>query len=294
VPASGGQTERQLRLILDFAPDVLHCTPTYALTLAHEFEKRGVEPDEISLRFAILGAEPWTEAMRNEIDAGLGVSSSNLYGLSEIVGPGVSCECVEVRDGNHVNEDHFLVEVVDPETHEPLAEGDVGVLVFTTLTKEAIPVVRYWTGDLASLSSGTCACGRTFTKMGRVLGRTDDMLIIRGVNVFPSQVEEVLGRIDELAPHYQLVLSRTGTLDEVEVHTELTVEFHRTIGVEQLTEEVIDGHDTLRAVRQRTSELIKESIGSTMKVRLVGPGSVPRSDGGKLSRVVDRRPGASA
>ena len=289
VPVSGGQTERQLLLITDFRPDVIHCTPGYALTLAHEFGQRGVRPDEISLRFAIVGAEPWSEAMRDEIDAGLGVRSTNLYGLSEVVGPGVSCECVEARDGSHINEDHFLPEVVDPETHETLPEGEVGVLVLTTLTKEALPVVRYWTGDLASLTSDPCACGRTLIKMSRIRGRTDDMLIIRGVNVFPTQVEEVLGRIVELGPHYQLVVSRTGTLDEIEVRTELTVEFHRSVGVEHLSEDVIEADDTLRSVRQRTSELLKESIGSTMKVSLVTPGSVPRSDGGKLARVLDLR-----
>ena len=267
---------------------MIHCTPGYALTLAHEFRQRGVRPDEISLRFAIVGAEPWSEAMRDEIDAGLGVRSTNLYGLSEVVGPGVSCECVEARDGSHINEDHFLPEVVDPETHEPLPEGEVGVLVLTTLTKEALPVVRYWTGDLASLTSDPCVCGRTLIKMSRIRGRTDDMLIIRGVNVFPTQVEEVLGRIVELGPHYQLVVSRTGTLDEIEVRTELTEEFHRSVGVEHLSEDVIEADDTLRTVRQRTSELLKESIGCTMKVSLVTPGSVPRSDGGKLARV--RRP----
>ncbi len=203
--------------------------------------------------------------------------------------PGVSCECVEVREGSHINEDHFLPEVVDPETHERLPEGEVGVLVFTTLTKEALPVIRYWTGDLASLSSDPCVCGRTLIKMSRIRGRTDDMLIIRGVNVFPTQVEEVLGRIDELAPHYQLVVSRTGTLDEIEVRTEITEEFHRSIGVEHLSDEVIEADDTLRTVRQRTTELLKDTIGSTMKVSLVIPGAVPRSDGGKLSRVVDIR-----
>jgi phenylacetate-CoA ligase len=289
VPVSGGMTERQLLLITDFRPDIIACTPGYALTLAQEFRNGGVSPDEISLRFAILGAEPWTEAMRDEIDAGLGVRSTNLYGLSEVIGPGVSCECVEARDGSHINEDHFLPEVVDPETHEQLPEGEVGVLVFTTLTKEAIPVIRYWTGDLASLSSDPCVCGRTLIRMSRIRGRTDDMLIIRGVNVFPTQVAEVLGRIAELAPHYQLVVSRTGTLDEIEVRTELTEEFHRTVGVEHLSDDVIEADETLRAIRQRTSDLLKDSIGSTMKVSLVTPGAVPRSDGGKLSCVVDIR-----
>jgi phenylacetate-CoA ligase len=189
VPVSGGLTDRQLMLIEDFLPDVITCTPSYALTLAQAFRERGVSPDELSLRHAVLGAEPWTEAMRSEIDAGLGVRSTNIYGLSEVIGPGVSCECVEERAGSHVNEDQFLPEVVDPETGEPVAEGEDGVLVFTTLTKEALPLVRYWTGDVTSLDSEPCSCGRTLVRMGRIKGRADDMLIIRGVNVYPTQVE---------------------------------------------------------------------------------------------------------
>src|SRR2546423_4594020 len=189
VPVSGGLTERQLMLIEDFRPDVISCTPSYALTLAQAFRERGVAPAEISLGYALLGAEPWTEAMRDEIDAGLGVRSTNIFGLSEVIGPGVSCECVEERHGAHVNEDHFLPEVVDAETGEPLPEGEQGVLVFTTLTKQALPLVRYWTGDIASLSSAPCSCGRTLVRMSRIAGRADDMLIIRGVNVFPTQVE---------------------------------------------------------------------------------------------------------
>ena len=168
VPISGGMTERQLLLITDFRPDLIHATPGYVLTLAHEFEQRGVTPDEISLSFAMVGAEAWSEAMRAQIDAGLGVRATSSYGLSEVIGPGVACECVEARDGSHINEDHFLPEVVDPETGEPLPEGAIGVLVFTTLTKEAMPVVRYWTGDLASLSSDPCACGRTLIRMSPV------------------------------------------------------------------------------------------------------------------------------
>jgi phenylacetate-CoA ligase len=182
VPVSGGMTERQLMLITDFRPEVIACTPSYALTLAQGFRERGVAPEEVSLRYALVGAEPWTEAMRQEIDAGLGVRSTNIFGLSEVIGPGVSNECVEVRSGSHVNEDHFLPEVVDPETGQPLPEGEEGVLVFTTLTKKALPLVRYWTGDITSLSSEPCACGRTLVRMGLIKGRADDMLIIRGVN----------------------------------------------------------------------------------------------------------------
>src|SRR5437588_579330 len=212
VPGSGGLTGRQLMLIGDFRPDVIACTPSYARTLGQACAERGVAPGEISLRFAVLGAEPWTDEMRREIDGGLGVASTNIYGLSEVIGPGVSCECVEARAGMHVNEDLFLPEVVDPDTGEPLDEGEEGVLVFTTLTKEALPLVRYWTGDITSLSSEGCVCGRTLVRMARIKGRADDMLIIRGVNVFPTQVEAALLHVPELTPNYRIVVSRTGTL----------------------------------------------------------------------------------
>ncbi len=289
VPVSGGMTERQLLLIGDFRPDVLGCTPSYALTLAQEFAKRGVSPGELSLRFAVLGAEPWTETMRDAIDAGLGVRASNMYGLSEVIGPGVACECVEERVGSHINEDHFFPEIVDLETREPLPEGKEGVLVLTTLTKEALPLLRYWTGDLTSLSSDACGCGRTLVRMASIRGRTDDMLIIRGVNVFPTQVEHVLGRVEELSPHYQLVVSREGTLDQVEVRTEVTEEFFCAVGIELLSDEAIEADHTLQALRDRVSHQIKDSIGCTMQVRLVAPGQLPRSEGGKLARVADTR-----
>jgi phenylacetate-CoA ligase len=289
VPISGGMTERQLVAIGDFRPDVISCTPSYALTLAQEFEQRGVSPDELSLRFAVVGAEPWTEAMRTAIDTGLGVRASNIYGLSEVIGPGVSCECHEERAGSHVNEDHFFPEIVDPDTREPLPGGSEGVLVFTTLTKEALPLLRYWTGDLTSLSSEPCRCGRTLVRMAAIKGRTDDMLIIRGVNVFPTQVEAVLGRIEELSPHYQLVVSRDGTLDELEVRAEVTEDFFRLIGVELLSDEAIEADHALRVVRDRASHLIKDTIGCSMQVTLVAPGELPRSDGGKLARIMDTR-----
>jgi phenylacetate-CoA ligase len=283
-------TERQLLLISDFRPDVIACTPSYALTLAQEFKNRGVSPDEISLRYAIVGAEPWTETMRVEIDRGLGVRTCNLYGLSEVIGPGVSCECVEERRGSHVYEDHFLPEVVDPESGEQLPEGEVGVLVFTALTKQAMPLIRYWTGDLASLSTEPCSCGRTLVRMSPIRGRTDDMLIIRGVNVFPSQVEDVLGRVPELSTHCQLVVSRAGTMDELEVRTEATSDFFRAVGAELLSDEAIEADHTVAELRGRVSSLIKDTIGCTMNVTIVAPGTVPRSEGGKLSRVLDTRP----
>jgi phenylacetate-CoA ligase len=285
VPVSGGMTERQLMLIEDFRPDVISCTPSYALTLAQAFRERGVAPARISLRFALLGAEPWTEAMRGEIDAGLGVRSTNIFGLSEIIGPGVSCECVEERAGAHVNEDHFLPEVVDEETGEPLPEGEEGVLVFTTLTKQALPLVRYWTGDIASLSTVPCSCGRTLVRMSRISGRVDDMLIIRGVNVFPTQIEAALLQLPELTPNYRIVVTRSGTLDEAEVEVEVSETFLREAGTDSLSGEL----EHVRDLRGRAERRLRESIGCTFLVALKPPGTVPRSEGGKLQRVHDRR-----
>ena len=281
VPVSGGMTERQLGLIEDLRPDVITCTPSYALTLAQAFAERGVTPDEISLRFACVGAEPWTESMRAEIDAGLGIRATNIYGLSEIIGPGVSNECVEARDGSHVNEDHFLPEIVDPESGEPLPDGEQGVLVFTTLTKQALPLLRYWTGDITSLSREPCRCGRTLIRMALIAGRTDDMLIVRGVNVYPTQVESVLLRVPELTPHYRLVVTRERTLDEVEVEVEVSESyFGSTSGL---------GPAAMRPLGQRVEKLIRDTIGTSMRVTLLEPGEGPRSEGGKLARVDDRR-----
>jgi phenylacetate-CoA ligase len=273
VPVSGGMTERQLMLIEDLRPDVISCTPSYALTLAQAFEERGSAAGDISLRYALLGAEPWTEAMRDEIDERLGVRSTNLFGLSEVIGPGVSCECVEERAGSHVNEDHFLPEVVDPETGQPLPEGAEGVLVFTTLTKQALPLIRYWTGDIASLSSASCSCGRTFVRMSPIKGRTDDMLIIRGVNVYPTQVESVLLGVPGLTPNYRIVVGRAGTLDEAEVEVEVS-------------DAVLAEDPDLGG---RTERLLRESLGCSLRVALKAPGTIPRSEGGKLQRVLDHR-----
>jgi phenylacetate-CoA ligase len=272
VPVSGGMTERQLTLVLGLRPEVIACTPSYALTLASAFAERGVSPEDLSLRIAVVGAEPWTERMREEIDAGLGVRCANVFGLSEVIGPGVSGECAEERFGSHVNEDHFLPEIVDPETGAPLAEGAEGVLVFTTLTKEALPLIRYWTGDICSLSAAPCSCGRTLVRMGPIVGRSDDMLIIRGVNVYPSQVGGVLGRVPELSPHFGLVVRREGTLDEIEVLVEPKA-----------------GVAAAPALGERVAALIRETIGCTMAVTLVEPGEAPRSDGGKIQRVRDLR-----
>jgi phenylacetate-CoA ligase len=289
VPVSGGMTERQLTLIEDLRPDVIACTPSYALTLANAFRERGIAPDDISLRFALVGAEPWTERMRGEIDAGLGVRCTNLFGLSEIIGPGVSCECIEERAGLHLNEDHFLPEIVDPESGESLGEGEEGVLVLTTLTKEALPVVRYWTGDICSLGSAACSCGRSFVRMSAILGRTDDMLVVRGVNVYPTQVGAVLGRIPEISPHFGLVVTRVTTLDEIEVQAEVTASYFGEIGAAVFSDEMIELDHRLRDLRDRVAGSIRDSIGCTMAVRLVPPGEAPRSDGGKIQRVTDLR-----
>ncbi|CAN5733405.1 phenylacetate--CoA ligase [soil metagenome] len=289
VPVSGGMTERQIMLITDFQPDMISCTPSYGLTLAQEFAERGVAPEDISLSLGILGAEPWTEMMRVEVDAGLGLRASNIYGLSEIIGPGVSCECVEERAGSHVNEDHFFPEILDPITAEPLSEGQEGVLVFTTLTKQALPLLRYWTGDITSLSSEECSCGRTLRRMVLIKGRTDDMLIIRGVNLYPTEIELVLGDIAELSPHYRLVVSREGTLDELSVETEVTDEVFQRVGGDVLDDEVVAADDFLTGLRARIQHGLKESLGVTAGVALKGPGTVPRSEGGKLNRVEDRR-----
>jgi phenylacetate-CoA ligase len=278
VPVSGGMTERQLTLIEDLRPDAIACTPSYALTLAHAFAERGVAPEDLGLRYAVVGAEPWTERMREEIDAGLGVRCTNIYGLSEVIGPGVSCECVEERAGSHVNEDHFLPEIVDPDTGEPVPEGEPGVLVITTLTKEALPLLRYWTGDISTLSHRPCACGRTLVRMGPIVGRSDDMLIVRGVNVYPSQVGDVLGRIPALSPHFGLVVRRLGTLDEVEVLVEPLPEILATLDDERV-----------RELREHAAALIRDTIGCSMEVTLVQPGEAPRSDGGKIERVRDLR-----
>lgn len=289
VPVSGGMTERQLTLITDFKPQVICCTPSYALTLAQELHARGVPADAISLRYALLGAEPWTEGMRREVDARLGVMSTNIYGLSEIIGPGVSSECVEARNGSHVNEDHFLPEVVHPETGEPLADGEEGVLVFTSLTKQALPLLRYWTGDIASLVREPCSCGRTLARMSLIKGRTDDMLIVRGINLYPTQIEDILGSIPELAPHYRLVVSREGTLDDVEVEVEVTDDVFRRAGGRLPPDKAAPEDHVLDHLSSTVASTIKSSTGCSVRVTLLAPGAAPRSQGGKLSRVDDRR-----
>lgn len=237
IPVSGGNTARQMLLMQDFQTDIMACTPTYALVLADKLTEAGVDSADLPVRSFILGAEPWTEGMRQEIEAKLHADAVNIYGLSEIIGPGVSCECVEVKDGMHIMEDHFLPEIVDPESGEPLADGKVGELVFTTLTKQALPLIRYRTSDLCSISHEACACGRTHARMSRILGRTDDMLIIRGVNVFPTRIEEALIGQEHLTPHHRIVVTREGHLDALEVQVEVTEEFFRHVG-----EDMFSGH----------------------------------------------------
>jgi phenylacetate-CoA ligase len=260
VPASGGNTPRQAQLLEDLGAEILCCTPSYALAIADHV----ADPSRLRLRAGVFGAEPWTEGLREAIEDALDLVALDIYGLSEIVGPGVSSECLEGRGGAHVNEDHFLVEVVDPQSGEPLADGAIGELVFTTLTKEALPFLRYRTGDLASLTREPCACGRTFARMSRVLGRTDDMLVIRGVNVFPSEVERALLAVPGLAPHYQLVVARPDRLDE-------------------LTVQVEGGADAAQV-----REALDAALGLGVRVEVLPAGSIPRSEG-KALRVIDRR-----
>jgi phenylacetate-CoA ligase len=289
VPVSGGMTQRQVTLILDFKPEVICCTPSYAQTLGDEFKRLGIAPADLGIRYALLGAEPWTETIRADVDAKLGVRSTNLYGLSEIIGPGVSQECVEERAGGHVWEDHFYPEVVDPASGEPLADGEAGVLVFTHLTREAMPLLRYWTGDITYLTHEPCSCGRSHVRMGRIRGRSDDMLIVRGINLYPTQVEEVLMGIPHIVPHYQVVVTRESTLDEVEVKVEVNEEFMRTLASETLSAESVEADTRARDLRHSIQHEIKGIIGLNMQVTLVAPGSIPRSEGGKLNRVVDLR-----
>jgi phenylacetate-CoA ligase len=274
VPVSGGNTERQLLLLEDFAPEAISCTPSYALTLAEELGERGPSS---SLRVGVLGAEPWTEQMRRAIEEGLGMVAVNIYGLSEVIGPGVSCETADRTGGLVIMEDHFLPEVVDPETGEVLSDGEVGVLVLTSLTKQAFPVLRYWTGDLCSLTREPAPCGRTHVRMSALVGRADDMLVIRGVNVYPSQVEHALLTVDGVSPHFQLVVTRDGTLDKLHIRAETTVEAWA-------------GADTpLGDLTARITHAMRSSLGLGVSVSIEAPGSVPRSEGGKLSRTVDQR-----
>ncbi|MBB5373017.1 phenylacetate--CoA ligase PaaK [Acidocella aromatica] len=274
VPISGGMTERQVQLIQDFRPDAIMVTPSYMFTLLDGFIKAGIDPRETSLRFGIFGAEPWSNAMRLEIEKSFGLDATDIYGLSEVIGPGVAQECVETKDGLHIWEDHFYPEVIDPYTGEVLPDGEKGELVFTSLTKEAFPIIRYRTRDLTRLLAGTARPG--MRRMEKVTGRSDDMIILRGVNVFPTQIEELLLATPWCTGHYQLELTRSGRMDDLTVHAEVRGE-------------MFDGLDVDRAA-QDLIRRIKANLGVTTYAVLHEPGGVERSATGKAKRVVDRRP----
>jgi phenylacetate-CoA ligase len=271
IPVGGGFTERQVQLIVDFKPDIIAVTPSYLLAIADEFDRQGISTRDTSLRIAICGAEPWTEGMRGEIERRMGLDAVNIYGLSEVIGPGVGQEYAAQKDGLTIWEDHFLPEIIDPETGAALPDGEEGELVFTSLTKEAMPIIRYRTRDLTRLLPGT---GRAMRRIERIKGRSDDMLIIRGVNVFPSQIEGVLAAIPEFAPHYILEVSRPAQLDELDVFVETRSEI---------------GADAAAALARQAEHLIKAHVGVTSTVRAVSPGGVERSQG-KARRVIDKRP----
>jgi phenylacetate-CoA ligase len=276
IPVSGGNTKRQIMLLQDFGPTVITCTPSFSLHLYDVAKDMGVDFASLKLRVGIHGAEPWSEAMRQEIQKKLHIDAVDIYGLSEIMGPGVSIECLEAKNGLHVFEDHFLPEIIDPITMEPLPYGQAGELVITTLTKEAFPVIRYRTRDISVLHPEPCKCGRTLVRMGRLQGRTDDMLIIRGVNVFPSQIEAVLMEVQGVEPHYQIVVDRTGQMDTLEVKVE----------VDEAT--FSDEVRQLQVLEKKIEHNIKDYLGVSAKVRLVEPRSIPRSEG-KAQRVIDKR-----
>jgi phenylacetate-CoA ligase len=272
IPMSGGQTEKQVQLITDFKPSIIMVTPSYMLTLIEEFERQGIDPAATSLRLGIFGAEPWTEAMRAEIESRAGIDAVDIYGLSEVMGPGVASECVETKDGPVVWEDHFYPEIVDPDTGEVLPDGEEGELVFTSLTKEALPVIRYRTRDLTRLLPPTA---RAMRRMGKISGRSDDMLIIRGVNLFPSQVEELILTMPALAPQYQLVLAREGHLDTLEVLAELREDL---------------AHEATDRLARELQHRIKTHIGVSTRVTLLPSQGIERTLTGKARRVIDKRP----
>ncbi len=277
LPASTGNTEKHIRLIRDLGVTGIACTPSYALHLAETMENMGITKDQIKLRVGAFGAEPWTESMRDEIQDRLGLKAFNLYGLSEIMGPCVSYEC-ECQNGSHINEDHYFPEIIDPNTLEPLPYGQTGELVFTTLTKQGMPLLRYRTRDLCSLYEGQCDCGRTSVKMGRLLGRSDDMLIIRGINVFPSQVESVILSMPECAPRYLLIVDRVGNLDTLTVQVEVRQEY-------------FSGFDTLTPITDLEKKLagkLKSVLSISAKVQIKAPNTIERSDG-KSKFVIDNR-----
>jgi phenylacetate-CoA ligase len=275
IPMSGGQTEKQVQLIQDFKPRIIMVTPSYMQVVMEEFVRQGIDPRDTSLEIGIFGAEPWTEAMRAEIEAGAGIDAVDIYGLSEVMGPGVASECVESKDGPVIWEDHFYPEIIDPVTGEVLPDGQEGELVFTSLTKEAFPVIRYRTRDLTRLLPPT---SRAFRRMGKIVGRSDDMLIIRGVNVFPTQIEEIVLKQGQLTALYQVVVSREGKLDEVEVLSELQPQ-HAHLSADEVAQ-----------ISRDLQERIKTMVGISTRVQVLAPGAIERTQTGKARRVVDKRP----
>ncbi len=276
IPVSGGNTKRQIVIMRDFKPTVLTATPSYALHLAEVAGEMGIDFKDLSFKYGIFGAEPWSESMRAELEETLNLKAVDIYGLSEVMGPGVAIECHEAQNGLHIFEDHFIPEIIDPDTGEALPYGETGELVFTSITKEAFPIIRYRTRDITSLHPEPCICGRTHIRMHRVSGRTDDMLIIRGVNVFPSQIESVLMKTDKIEPHYQLVVDREDNLDKLTVKVE--------VGEALFSDEI----KLLQTLEKKMSNDIKEYLGVSAKVRLVEPKSIARSQG-KAIRVIDNR-----
>jgi len=275
IPISGGNTIRQIQLMHDFGSTVLACTPSYALFLAEAIQESGIKREELKLKVGVFGAEPWTENMRREIEDKLRIKAIDIYGLSEVIGPGVASECL-IQDGLHINEDHFYPEIIDPDTLRVLPEGNTGELVFTTITKEGLPLIRYRTRDLTRLAYEKCKCGRTMVRMEKCLGRSDDMLIIRGVNLFPSQVESVLLEMSEIKPHYLLIVDRVNNLDTLELKVEVDEAFFQ------------DKISQLETLRQKLQNNLENSLGLGIKVTLVEPKMIERSEG-KSKRVIDKR-----
>lgn len=277
IPMSGGSTKRQVQLMRDFGATALCCTPSYALYLYEAGQEAGINFKELPLRVGVFGAEPWTEVMRHEIEEKLAIKAYNIYGLSEVMGPGVACECESSANGlMHIQEDHFYPEIIDPVTGEQLPDGEEGELVITTLTKEGLPLLRYRTRDITSINNTPCACGRTFRRISRLKGRSDDMLIIRGVNVYPQQIEGIIIDAEGTAPHYQIIVNREGALDTVEILVEIA------------EDSFVDTIKGLQAREQKIQKTIKEFLGVTTKVRLVEPKTIERTDG-KAKRIIDKR-----
>ncbi|MDP4271431.1 MAG: phenylacetate--CoA ligase [Bacteroidota bacterium] len=275
IPISGGNTMKQLQLMEDFGSTVIACTPSYAAFLGESIQKSGIDKDKIKLKTGVFGAEPWSEELRDVIQKSLGIKAFNIYGLSEVIGPGVSMEC-ECQCGSHIHEDHFIPEIINPETGEVLPYGEIGELVFTTITKEAMPLLRYRTRDLTRLFIDKCECGRTLVRMDRIMGRTDDMLIIRGVNVFPTQVESVLLEMEETSPNYQLLVKRENNLDTLEIKVEVNEQFW--------TDEI----KVIESLKKKIHHNISSLLGLSATIKLVEPHSIERSEG-KAKRVIDNR-----